>query len=90
MTVRQEILAIVTEECELEATPALSAPLADTGVDSMAIICAIHALEERFEIDIPLDIDITRFSTVGELVEIVERLAGDSARGGAGPSPAPR
>lgn len=87
MTVRREILAIVTEECELQAIPALSAPLADMGVDSMAIVCTIHALEERFEIDIPPEVDLTRFRTVGELVETVERLVGEPARGGAAPPP---
>ena len=87
MAVRQEILAILKEECELEATPALSETLADMGVDSMAIVCAIHALEERFEIDIPLEVDLTRFRTVGELVEAVEGLVGNPGRGGAAPPP---
>ena len=72
--VKGEILAIIEVECELEATPALSDSLADLGVDSMSVICAIHALEDRFGIDIPLDVSLTEFRTVGDIVAEVERM----------------
>ena len=90
MAVRREILAILKEECELASAPALADPLADLDVDSMAIVCAVHALEDRFDIDLPLEIDLTRFRTVGDLVETVERLVANRAPGGAAPPPALR
>ena len=71
---KSEILQIIQRECELEATPAFSDALADLGVDSFAVICAVQALEERFEIQIPLDADLAEFNTVGDIVAMVEQL----------------
>lgn len=44
----------------------------DLGVDSMTLLEAIVAIEDRFGVLIPDD-DWARFSTVGDLVEYLER-----------------
>lgn len=72
---KEEILAIIRKECELDVTPAPPDLLTDLDTDSLSIVCAIHALEDRFEIDIPMDVDLSEFRTVGELVATVESLA---------------
>lgn len=74
-----EILEIIREECELSSTPAPADALADLGADSMAVICAIQALEDRFGIEIPLDVDLAAFRTVGDLAETVRRMAEEAA-----------
>ena len=76
---REEILRIIARECGLAALPALSAPIASLESDSIDLICAVSALEERFELELPLDSAETDMETVGDIVGMVERLA---ARGG--------
>ena len=44
----------------------------DLGIDSMTLLEAIVAIEDRFGVLIPDD-DWARFSTVGDLVEYLER-----------------
>ena len=78
---RDEILAIIQEEFEFDAPPDPTERLAELRVDSMAVVCAIQALEERFGIDIPLDVDFSRFETVGDIVGTVERIAAESGSG---------
>ena len=83
---RREILRIIQEECALEAMPALPDPLPELGVDSFAVLCAVHALEDRFGIRIPLDVDLARFATVGDIVAMVEQMAEQSSAGTSRPS----
>jgi acyl carrier protein len=45
-------------------------------LDSMAVLAVIHAIEERFGVEIPDDeIDGSTFISVGSLVEFVGRIA---------------
>ena len=82
---KNEILTILEVECELKATPASSDRLTDLGVDSLAIVCAVQALEDRFNIDIPVDTDLSEFRTVGDIVAAVERVAENANAGANGP-----
>ena len=70
---KDEVLRIIARECGLEELPALSASLAGLDADSIDVVCAISALEERFEIEIPLDTDTGGIETVGDIVTMVER-----------------
>lgn len=46
-------------------------------LDSMAVLAVIHAIEERFGIEVPDDeVDGSSFATVGTVVEFVTRLSG--------------
>lgn len=78
---KDEVLRILAEECGLAAIPALSDSLSDLDADSVDIICAVNALEDRFDIEIPLDGNTTSIETVEDIVTMVEELvAGKSWR----------
>ena len=80
---REEILRIIARECGLEEVPALSTPLASLDADSIDVISAIGALEERFGIEFPLRSGPIEIESVGDIVTSVE---GRIARpGGAAP-----
>ena len=70
---REEILRIIARECSLEETPALSTPLSHLDADSIDVISAIHALEERFGIEIPLQSEALGVESVGDVVRTVTR-----------------
>lgn len=72
---RDEIVAVIQEEFEFDTPPALSERLADLQVDSIAVVGAIQAIEEHFGVDIPLDVDLSEFETVGDIVAAVEAVA---------------
>ena len=78
---RDEILEILARECDLDTIPALSASLTDLDTDSVDVICAINALEDRFEIEIPFDGNTTGVETVGDIVTMVEKLIVGESRG---------
>ena len=70
---KEEVLRIIARECGLEETPALSAPLSSLDADSIDVISAIDALEERFGIEFPLEAEANGVETVGDIVATVER-----------------
>ena len=78
---RDEILQVLAMECGLETIPALATSLSDLATDSLDVICAVNALEDRFDIKIPFDGNSTNVETVGDIVTMVERLiAGEGQR----------
>ena len=66
-------MRIIARECGLEEAPALSTSLAGLEADSIDVVCAIGALEERFGIAFPLEGDPIRIETVGDIVTTVAR-----------------
>ena len=79
-TDRGELLRTVTEVL-VEVLPdglpggwAPDRPLVEAGLDSVAMLELVAALESRFRIRFaPGDMDATNFGTLGALVELVER-----------------
>lgn len=80
MSVRERVIAILAEQSGLDAadiTP--DKTLDDLGIDSLAVVESIFAIEEEFDIEVPFnanqpeasDFDI---SSVGAIVAAVEGL----------------
>ena len=86
--IRERILAILAEQALiLPEDLRLDARPEELGLDSLALVEAIFALEEEFDIFIPFnaqDPGAGRFdtSTIGALVAEVEALVGASATAG--------
>ena len=70
---KEEVLRIIAKECNLAQTPALTTPLANLDADSIDVISAIGALEERFGIEFPLESEAGGIERVGDVVTTVER-----------------
>ena len=70
---KEEVLRIIAQECNLTETPALSTALANLDADSIDVISAIDALEERFCIEFPLESEAAGIESVGDVVATVER-----------------
>lgn len=80
MTVQDRVIRIIAEQALIEPSDvALSDTMEDLGIDSMALVECIFALEEEFDIEVPFnanepqasDFDISSVSTV---IAGVERL----------------
>lgn len=80
MSLEDRIIGIIAEQALLEPKDvSMDATLEDLGVDSMALVEAVFAMEEAFDIDIPFnanepqasDFDI---SSVRTIVDGVARL----------------
>lgn len=81
MNIQEQVLILLDEVLNLDGrglqfdadTPLLgSVP----ELDSMAVLSVIHAIEERFGIEVPDDeIDGSSFATVGTVVDFVTRLS---------------
>lgn len=50
----------------------------DLHVDSLAVMDLIFALEEHFDVSVPLN-DLADIQTIGELSELVEKIAAKEA-----------
>ena len=85
MTVAKDVIAIIAQQAVLD--PADVAPemtLADLGIDSLGLVEAIFAIEERFDVSVPFnanepgksDFDI---SSVASVIAGVERLVAEKA-----------
>ena len=80
MEVRDRVIAIIAEKAVLApADVTMKSSLSELGVDSLAMVEAIFAMEEVFDISIPFnanDPNEGRFdiSTVGSIVAAVEEL----------------
>lgn len=80
MTVQDRVIRIVAEQAMIEPSDvALTDTMEDLGIDSMALVECIFALEEEFDIEVPFnanepqasDFDI---SSVASVIAGVERL----------------
>ncbi len=83
MSLEDRIICIIAEQALLEPKDvSMDATLEDLGVDSMALVEAVFAMEEAFDIDIPFnanepqasDFDI---SSVRTIVDGVARLVAE-------------
>ncbi len=83
MSLEDRIIGIIAEQALLEPKDvSMDATLEDLGVDSMALVEAVFAMEEAFDIDIPFnanepqasDFDI---SSVRTIVDGVARLVAE-------------
>lgn len=84
-SVKEKVIAIIAEQAVLApADVRLDASLADLGIDSLGLVEAIFAIEEKFDISVPFnanepensDFDI---STVAKIVAAVEDLVAAKA-----------
>ena len=85
MSLEDRIIGIIAEQALLEPKDvSMDATLEDLGVDSMALVEAVFAMEEAFDIEIPFnanepqasDFDI---SSVRTIVDGVARLVAEKA-----------
>ena len=85
MSTQSQVIQIIAEQALLEPKDvALTNSLEDLGIDSLALVESIFAIEEAFDITVPFnandpsesDFDI---STVGSIVKAVEQLVRDQA-----------
>ena len=85
MTVEAQIIAILAEQAVLDpAMISADMTLADLGIDSVALVESIFAIEETFDISVPFnanapsdnDFDI---STVRSMIAAVEKLVAAKA-----------
>ena len=81
--VKQKIIEIIAEQAVLEPSDVtMEQSLEDLGIDSMALVEAIFAIEETFDIQVPFnanepeksDFDI---SSVAAIVAAVEKLVAE-------------
>jgi acyl carrier protein len=78
MTVKDRVIRIIAEQAMIEPPDvSMTDTMTDLGIDSMALVECIFALEEEFDIDVPFnanepgasDFDISSVATVVANVE---------------------
>ena len=78
MSVRDKIVEIIAEQAVLEVSDVtLESTLEDLGIDSLALVESIFAIEEAFDVSIPFnandptesDFDISSVATIIQAVE---------------------
>ncbi len=78
MTVKDRVIRIIAEQAMIEPSDvSMTDTMTDLGIDSMALVECIFALEEEFDIDVPFnsnepgasDFDISSVATVVANVE---------------------
>lgn len=80
MSVQDRIIRIIADQAMIEPSDvAITDTMQDLGIDSMALVECIFALEEEFDIDVPFNAnepDKTDFdiSSVASVIAGVERL----------------
>ena len=83
--VRDKVIEIIAEQAVLEVSDiSMDQTLADLGIDSLALVESIFAIEERFGIDVPFNANEPEnspfdISSVGAIVAAVERLVAEQA-----------
>lgn len=84
-SVRDEVLRILAEQAVLEPGDVrMDSSLEDLGIDSMGLVEAIFAIEERFDIQIPYNANSPEesgfdISSVESIVRAVEGMIGQQA-----------
>lgn len=85
MTVQDRVIRIIADQAMIDPSDvALTDTMEDLGIDSMALVECIFALEEEFDIEVPFnanepqasDFDI---SSVASVIEGVKRLMTEKA-----------
>ena len=85
MSVQDKVIAIIAEQAVLEPSDVgLDSTLESLGIDSLGLVESIFAIEEAFDISVPLnanepeasDFDI---SSVGAIIAGIERLIAEQA-----------
>jgi len=83
--IQQTVLKIIAEQAILKVSDlSPEQSLDDLGIDSLALVESIFAIEEAFDIDVPFnanapeqsDFDI---STIGSIIAAVEKLVTEQA-----------
>jgi len=83
MTVKDKVIEIIAEQGLLEkSTVTQTSTLKDLGIDSMAIVESIFAIEEEFDIIVPFNANVPEtsdfdVSSVGSIVRSVENLVAE-------------
>lgn len=83
MTTQDQVIAILAQQALLEPSDvALDNSLADLGIDSMALVESIFAIEEAFDITVPFNANNpsdTGFdiSSVASIIAAVDKLKSD-------------
>ncbi len=86
MNVVDTVIQIIAEHEGLKVsdlTP--DRTLEDLGVNSLDAIDIIYEVEQRFDVEVPQEIDVDRVKTVRDVVELVNSLVGARENGAAGP-----
>lgn len=84
MNVAKQVIAIIAEQAMLEpADVKLTDTLEHLGVDSLGLVEAIFAIEERFDIQVPFNANDTGaksfdISSVQSIVHAVENLINEA------------
>ena len=80
MTTKDTVIVILAEQAMLEPSDvALDNTLDDLGIDSMALVEAIFAIEEAFDISVPFNANIPEdsgfdISSVASIIAAVDQL----------------
>ena len=83
MTVKDKVIEIIAEQGLLEKSAVThTSTLKDLGIDSMAIVESIFAIEEEFDIVVPFNANVPEtsdfdVSSVGSIVRSVENLVAE-------------
>lgn len=85
MSTQDKIIAILAQQAILEPSDvALDNSLEELGIDSMALVESIFAIEEAFDITVPFNANNPQesafdISTVASIIAAVEKLKADQA-----------
>ena len=80
MTVQDRVIRIIADQAMIEPSDvALTDTMEDLGIDSMALVECIFALEEEFDIEVPFNANEPRasefdISSVASVIAGVEQL----------------
>ena len=83
MTVKDKVIEIIAEQGLLEKSAVTqTSTLIDLGIDSIAIVESIFAIEEEFDIIVPFNANVPEtsdfdVSSVGSIVRSVENLVAE-------------
>ncbi len=81
--IRDKVIEIIAEQAMLEAADIrLEQSPAALGLDSLALVESIFAIEETFDVDVPFNANAPEtsgfdISTIGSIVAAVERLVSE-------------
>jgi acyl carrier protein len=77
-----DIIEMITNRTSrTDSMPELSEPLDNLGLDSMEVVALIFDIEEKFNINIPVNANMDIESkTVGDLIQAVDQLVAAKAK----------